>query len=66
MRARDITHAGNYFGELDTKGNKSFKKELHKDGIADTPLSAPMLAAYTQIMLWRQIVERVKSTDPQV
>ena len=56
----------NYFGELDTKENKSFKKKLHKDGIADTPLSAPMLAAYTQIMLWRQIAERVKSTDPQV
>ncbi len=56
----------NYFGGLNTKENKTFKKELYKDGIRDTPLSAPMLAAYTQIMLWREIVERVKSTDPQV
>jgi urea transport system substrate-binding protein len=55
----------NYFGGLNTKENESFKKELHKDGITDIPLSAPIIAAYMQVMLWRQIVEQIKSTDPQ-
>jgi diguanylate cyclase (GGDEF)-like protein/PAS domain S-box-containing protein len=56
----------NYFGGLNTKENESFKNGLYKDGIKDMPFSAPILAAYTQVMLWRQIAERVKSTDPQV
>lgn len=55
-----------YFGGLDTKENELFKNELYKDGIKNIPISAPMLASYTQVMLWRQIVEQVKSIDPQV
>lgn len=51
-----------YFQSLDTPANKRFLSKL--EGIGCRISSDPLATAYSQIMLWASIVDRIGSCDP--
>ncbi|HEY9671363.1 MAG TPA: urea ABC transporter substrate-binding protein [Waterburya sp.] len=55
--------AWNYFQTVDTPTNKKFVEAFKKKYGADRVTNDPMEAAYIAVYLWKQAVEKAKSTD---
>lgn len=55
--------AWNYFQTVDTPANKKFVEAFKKKYGADRVTNDPMEAAYIAVYLWKQAVEKAKSTD---
>jgi urea ABC transporter urea binding protein len=53
-----------YFQSLDTPENKSFLKRINGRKAESSPVSAPIVTAYSQIYLWKKVVERAGSFVP--
>jgi diguanylate cyclase (GGDEF)-like protein/PAS domain S-box-containing protein len=51
-----------YFGSLDTPRNRDFVAKLKRIGVLVS--ADPVATAYSQILLWASIVERIRSYDP--
>jgi len=48
-----------YFISLDTEENRSFIEKVHTRFNSKIPISEPMVAAYSQVFLWKNIVELI-------
>ncbi|KOP25241.1 ABC transporter substrate-binding protein [Hapalosiphon sp. MRB220] len=55
--------AWNYFMTVDTPENKKFVDAFKKEYGSDRVTNDPMEAAYIGVYLWKQAVEKAKSTD---
>jgi urea transport system substrate-binding protein len=55
--------AWNYFQTVDTPANKKFVEAFKKEYGAERVTNDPMEAAYIGIYLWKQAVEKAKTTD---
>jgi urea transport system substrate-binding protein len=55
--------AWNYFMTVDSPANKKFVEAFKKKYGADRVTNDPMEAAYIAVYLWKQAVEKAKSTD---
>jgi urea transport system substrate-binding protein len=55
--------AASYFQSVATPQNKEFVKRFRDKYGKDRTINAPMEAAYFQVYLWKQAVEKAKSTD---
>lgn len=53
----------NYFQTVDTPSNKKFVEAFKKKYGADRVTNDPMEAAYIMVYMWKQAVEKAKSTD---
>ncbi len=55
--------AWNYFQSIDTPVNKAFVQRFQKMYGKDRVTDDPIAAAYAQVYLWKNAVEKAKSTD---
>jgi urea transport system substrate-binding protein len=56
--------AASYFQSVATPQNKEFVKRFRDKYGKDRAITASMEAAYFQVYLWKQAVQKAKSTDP--
>jgi diguanylate cyclase (GGDEF)-like protein/PAS domain S-box-containing protein len=53
-----------YFSSIDTEENRRFLTRYRKRFGEPAPLADPIVTAYTQVHLWKEIVEKAGSLDP--
>ena len=54
----------NYFQEINSKTNKEFIRKYYSKFDRNTPLPATVVDSYSQIYLWKNVVENCKSFEP--
>ncbi|OHD09191.1 MAG: hypothetical protein A2086_10790 [Spirochaetes bacterium GWD1_27_9] len=55
----------NYFQGINSKTNKDFINKYYNKFDKSTPISAPVIDAYSQLYLWEKIVKTCQSFNPQ-